>query len=100
MASDTGRTLQRRDSLTDRLHTLQRKLTNISAEDVQAVQALIDPSSLMATSLAETQELEDEKATAKTGGGVGAVDKRHVRRDEIAFFFGVINVAFVLSEDS
>ena len=77
-----GRVLNRRDSIVQGFN----RLSEVTAEDLQAI---MDPTSLMASTLAETQEREE---TSASKAPPAAADKRRVRRDEVAFFFGVVNV--------
>lgn len=96
--------LERRESITDRMLSsglnLQRRLSQVAhdctAEDVSS---LIDPSSLIAKSLAESQERDDEQLMEgkrkEDKKADTSADGRHVRRDELAFVFGVLNVVIV-----
>ncbi len=81
------RTVQRRESqlkhVADSITSLQRRIskmgTDWTAEDINA---LLDPSSVMATTLADTQEREEtSEQEQKTKVERKPIDARHVRRD-------------------
>ncbi len=79
--------VQRRDSqlkqVADSIHSLQRRISNIGADlTAEDINALLDPSSMVATTLADTQEREETTTLEqKTEIERRPMDARHVRRD-------------------
>jgi hypothetical protein len=79
--------VQRRDSqlkqVADSIHSLQRRISNIGADlTAEDINALLDPSSMVATTLADTQEREETTTLEqKTEIERRPIDARHVRRD-------------------
>ncbi len=87
-AEQAGRRIvQRRDSqlkqVADSIQNLQRRISNLGADwTAEDINALLDPSSMVATTLADTQEREEtSELEKKTETERKPIDARHVRRD-------------------